>query len=287
MQQEVIPRVSVEVGYHRRWFDSFSVTGQPRGRTVRLPGRYSVPVPADPRLPDSDGYVIGDLFDITPTAFGRTDNYITMTKNYGEVVNYWHGVDMQVNARLRNGLMLQGGTSTGRAVQDECDVVIDNPSRRNGAFNGATMATPTQCKVVLPFLTDVRGLVVYTVPKIDVQLSSTLQSRPGPEIPAVWNVPSAIVAQSLGRPLAGNQANVPVNVLNPGDVFGDRITQVDLRIAKLLRFGRTRTNMGIDVYNLLNSNVPLTYVTTYGTTWGNPNSILDARFVKLSAQIDF
>ena len=140
---------------------------------------------------------------------------------------------------------------------------------------------------MLPFLTDVRGLVVYTVPKIDVQLSSTLQSRPGPEIPALWNVPSALVAQSLGRPPAGNAANVQVNVLNPGDVFGDRITQVDRRIAKLVRFGRTRTNVGIDVYNLLNSNVPLTYVTAYGATWGNPNSILDARFVKLSAQIDF
>jgi hypothetical protein len=208
-----------------------------------------------------------------------------MTTNYGEVINYWHGVDVQVNARLRNGLMLQGGTSTGRAVQDECDVVIDNPSRRNGLFNGST--TATQCKVVLPFLTDVRGLVVYTVPKIDVQLSSTLQSRPGPEIPALWNVPSALVAQSLGRPLAGNAANVQVNVLNPGDVFGDRITQVDLRIAKLLRFGRTRTNIGLDVYNLLNSNVPLNYVTMYGTTWRNPNSILDARFAKISAQIDF
>ena len=41
------------------------------------------------------------------------------------------------------------------------------------------------------------------------------------------------------------------------------------------------------VYNLFNSNVPLTYVTTYGTTWRNPNSILDARFAKISAQIDF
>jgi hypothetical protein len=33
--------------------------------------------------------------------------------------------------------------------------------------------------------------------------------------------------------------------------------------------------------------VPLAYVTTYGATWGNPNSVLDARFAKISAQIDF
>jgi len=273
VQQEVIPRVSVEVGYHRRWFDSFSVTDN-RAVTPNDYQGYSIPVVPDPRLPDSDGYVISDLFDITPTAFGRTDNYITKTENFGTTTNYWHGVDTQVNARLRNGLMLQGGTSTGRAVTDECDVIIDNPSRRN-------------CHQALPFLTDIRGLVVYTVPKLDVQVSSTLQSRPGPEITAVWNVPSSVVALSLGRPLAGGAANVPVNILEPGDVFGDRITQVDLRVAKLLRFGRSRTNIGVDVYNLFNSNVPLSYVTTYGATWKNPNTILDARFAKISAQIDF
>src|SRR5262245_42269706 len=97
----------------------------------------------------------------------------------------------------------------------------------------------TELSQAIPFLTDIRGLAVYTLPKIDVQVSSALQSRRGPEIPATWNVPSAVVALSLGRPLAGNQANVPVNILEPGDVFGDRITQVDLRVAKLLRFGRT------------------------------------------------
>jgi hypothetical protein len=60
-----------------------------------------------------------------------------------------------------------------------------------------------------------------------------------------------------------------------------------MRIAKILRFGRTRTNIGFDVYNLFNSNVPLTYVTVYGATWGRPQSVLDARFAKFSAQIDF
>lgn len=62
---------------------------------------------------------------------------------------------------------------------------------------------------------------------------------------------------------------------------------MDLRIAKLLRYGRTRTNVGLDVYNAFNSNVPLGYINTFGATWQRPNSILDARFVKVSAQIDF
>jgi hypothetical protein len=235
---------------------------------------YSITVPTDSRLPGGGGYTIGNLFDISPTAFGRTDNYITRVKNFGTLQNYWHGVNVQVNARLRNGLTLQGGTSTGRAVTDVCDLIVDNPSTRN-------------CRAVMPWQTDIRGLAVYTVPKVDVQVSGTLQSRVGPEITATWNVPSATVAQSLGRPLAGNAANVAVNILDPGQVFGDRITQVDLRVAKILRFGRSRLNVGVDVYNALNSNTPLTYINVYGATWGRPNSVLDARFAKVSAQFDF
>jgi hypothetical protein len=125
------------------------------------------------------------------------------------------------------------------------------------------------------------------VPKVDVQVAATLQSRVGPEITANWNVPSATVAQSLGRPLAGGAANVTVNVLNPGELFGDRITQLDLRFAKILRYGRSRLNVGLDVYNATNANTPLGYITVYGPTWRRPNQVLDARFVKFSAQVDF
>ena len=118
---------------------------------------YSVPVPVDPRLPRSGGYVIGGLYDISPAAFGKTDNFISRATNYGSPKNYWHGVDMQVNARLSGGLTLQGGTSTGRVVNDTCDLVIDNPSQYN-------------CHKAFPFQTEIRGLAIYTVPKINVQV---------------------------------------------------------------------------------------------------------------------
>jgi len=288
VQQEVFPRVSVEAGYHRRSFDSF-INPDPVTSTSTLTttftaldnravtpadySRYSVPVPADPRLPRPGGYVIQDLFDISPAAFGKTDNFISRASNYGSPINYWHGVDVQVNARLHD-VTVQGGTSTGRIVNDTCDLAIDNPSLYD-------------CHKVYPFQTEIRGMAIYTVPKVGVLLSGTMQSRPGPEITALWNVPASVIAQSLGRAPAGGVANIQTNILTAGELYGDRITQIDMRVAKLLRFGRMRANVGLDIYNLFNSNVPLTYVTTYGTTWGRPQSVLDARFAKISAQIDF
>jgi hypothetical protein len=289
VQRELMTGVSVEAGYHRRAFASFMNTDpvtststltttftatDNRAVTPADYNPYSIPVPADPRLPRSGGYVIGDMWDISPTAFGRTDNYISRATDFGSPYNYWHGVDVQVNARIRGGLNLQGGTSTGRIVNDTCDLNIDNPSQYN-------------CHKVYPFLTDIRGLAIYTLPKIDVQVSGTWQSRPGPEITAMWNVPAAVIQQSLGRVPSGGVANITTNIMNAGELYGDRISQIDMRVAKLLRFGGKRMNVGVDVYNLFNSNTPLTYITVYGATWGRPSSVLDARFAKVSAQFDF
>ena len=138
-----------------------------------------------------------------------------------------------------------------------------------------------------PFATQFKGLTAYVVPKVDVQLSATIQSLPGPSLAANLVVPSAVVAQTLGRPLAGNASSVTINLIPPQTLFGDRINQVDFRIAKVLRFGRNRTQVGVDVYNLLNSNVAQGYLQTFGASWLRPTSIIDARFARVSGQIDF
>jgi hypothetical protein len=82
---------------------------------------------------------------------------------------------------------------------------------------------------------------------------------------------------------------VPIDLVAPGQVWGDRVNEIDLRFAKVLRFGGTRTHIGIDIFNLLNSNAILTYNQTYNPTgaWLAPQSVLTPRFYKISAQIDF
>jgi hypothetical protein len=100
-------------------------------------------------------------------------------------------------------------------------------------------------------------------------------------------VPNSVIQPSLGRPLSGGAANVNVNLLNPGQMYGDRINQLDLRFGKILRFGRTRTIVGVDIYNITNSSVTLTYNNTYGTTWLRPTAFMPARWVKITGQLDF
>src|SRR5262249_40986271 len=153
---------------------------------------------------------------------------------------------------------VQGGTSTGRRLTDSCDVTpkVDSPSQRF-------------CRQEEPFLTQIRGLATYTIPKIDLQVSGTFRSNPGPELQPNYDVPTSVVKSTLARALAGNTSSVTINLIPPVTFYGDRNNQLDFRFAKILKFGRTRTQIGLDLYNATNTDVPLTFNNTYvpGGAW--------------------
>jgi hypothetical protein len=109
-----------------------------------------------------------------------------------------------------------------------------------------------------------------------VQLSGTLQHKPGAEILAVYNAPNAVIAPVLGRNLSGNTANMAVNLLPPLSSYADRIVQVDLRFGKNFRFGANRAQLTLDLFNALNSSVPQTYNNTFGPAWQTPTLIIVA-----------
>ena len=80
---------------------------------------------------------------------------------------------------------------------------------------------------------------------------------------ATFRMTAAQFLAATGRPLAAGLATQDVDLLLPGAVYGDRINAVDMRFAKVLRFGKTKANVGLDLYNLFNSNTPTTYETVY------------------------
>jgi hypothetical protein len=196
------------------------------------------------------------------------------------------------NVRPQAGTLLQGGLSTGRLTTDNCEVVAKLPETMFGqqtlqVTNAAANVVPAQfCHEQEPLLTQVKLLGTYLVPKIEVQISGTLQSIPGQQIAANYVATNAQVAPSLGRALSGGAANVTVAILEPGSKYGDRRNQLDLRVAKVLRFSQMRTTLGIDIANATNANPVLTQNPAYAA-WLTPQTILTARFVKFSAQLNF
>jgi hypothetical protein len=279
VQQELLPRVSVNVGYFRRVFGNFFVTDNRAAQASDFDS-FSITAPVDARLPNGGGYTIANLYNVRPALAGITNNFQTFSDVYGTQTRHWNGVEANFTARVRGGLSFQGGTSTGRRTDDNCEIRAALPEV--GSLN-------PYCRTEPPFLTDFKGLGSYVIPVIDVQVSGTFQSIPGDPLEANYNVPTAIVALSLGRPLSGNVQFANINLVTPGDVYGDRINQLDFRASKILRFGRMRMQIAVDLYNALNDNAIESYNQAFiaGGAWLTPQGILTARFAKITAQLDF
>jgi hypothetical protein len=197
-------------------------------------------------------------------------------------------------------MVLQGGTSTGRGVSDTCEVEtgrFGRPQVRIGED-----LTPT-CESTDPFLTTLRGLATYTVPLVDVLVSAIFRSQPnaqpggdvatnGGSRAANYQMNAAQFLAATGRALRPGVNTQTVNLLMEGDVYGERLNSVDVRFAKILRFGNTRSNIGVDIYNVNNANTPTAYDQVYDPIngrerWLRPTAVLLPRFVRFNVQFDF
>jgi hypothetical protein len=291
VQQQLLPRVSLDIGYYGTWYGNPWVTDN-RAWTAADFDKFSITAPSDPRLPGGGGYTVAGLYNIKPEKFSvPADLYITSASKYGKATRRWDGVDIILNARLAPGVTLQGGTSSGRTTTDVCDIVDDLPEMLLGGKtvavdNANVWLAASQCRQQSKILTDLKGLGTYTVPKIDVQVAATVQSVPGPMIIANYVATNAVVQPSLGRPLSGAAANMTVGIVDPGSMYGERSNSVQLRVAKMLRFGKTRATTSLDLYNIFNANPVLTLNSAFAT-WQRPLSILNARWAKFVLQFDF
>jgi Carboxypeptidase regulatory-like domain len=286
VQRQIVPRVSVDFTYFRRWYSNFNIIDN-RAVTAADFSPFSITAPSDPRLPNGGGFVVPDLYDVSQAKFGITDNITTFAKNYGNEVRMWNGFAIGASARLLNGALLQAGLDKGTLTQDVCEIRAKVPewniTDTAGPYTGPT--TP-YCHTEQP-TTQFKALGSYTVPRVQLQVSGTLQSLPGPEIFANYVVPNAQVVPTLGRNLAaGTGATVTVNLVKPGTMYGPRLNQLDLRLARAVRVGRTKATLNLDLYNALNVNTVLTMSNAYAT-WQRPQSIILARFAKIGVQFDF
>ena len=172
------------------------------------------------------------------------------------------------------------GTSSGRGVRNTCALWQARPPLQGSSPAGS-------CDVTEPWITSFRGLASYRIPKVDVLASTTIRSTRttasenasnGSTLAANYQIPNTLVQQLLGRLPAGATAaqNTTVNLLSPSELY------------PLAR----RTDVGFDLYNLMNSNTTTSYQQTYlysnsGTTWLDPTAILAPRLARFNATLTF
>jgi hypothetical protein len=198
-------------------------------------------------------------------------------------------------------------------VRNLCHIETDNPNVRS--YDGVT----PQCNPKRRWDTNVRGSAAYTVPKVDVLVSSVFQWRPGVPRDAnftftkdqvTWEpgsaaratapCPAGATAGEVGCFTAGGGVTATtytVNLLNTGELYGEGYSIVDLKIGKNVRFAGKRANIGVDIYNLFNNDAIRAYendldqadnpATAVVEQFGQATELLSPRFVRLSIQFDF
>jgi hypothetical protein len=134
-------------------------------------------------------------------------------------------------------------------------------------------------------------------------VSANLRSVPNAALASASNgtsrnanapVPNTVIQQSLGRLPANGlpTGTTTFNLVQPARLYGDRITQVDMRFAKILRFGRMKADVGIDLLNLFNTSDTTGFIETFdwataGATWLRPNAIVAPRFARFNLTVSF
>jgi hypothetical protein len=298
VQHAVLPRVSVDVGYNRRWWGNFLTTVN-QLVTASDYDVWTLPIPANDKLPGGGGGT-AQYVAITPEASARGQlSYQTRETDFADArTAYWHGVDVNVTARMADRVNLQAGTSTGRGVRNTCDLWRARPETQ-----GSNRADA--CDVTEPWMTSFRGLASYRIPRAEVQVSATLRSTltaaggdnasNGTSLNANYQLPNSEVIKYLGRLPAGQSAtqSTTVNLVVPSSLYPpERRNQIDVRIAKILRLGGRRLDVGADIYNLLNSNTATAFEQTYlftnsGATYLNPTGIMSPLLVRFNATLNF
>jgi hypothetical protein len=304
VQQEIVPRVSLEFGYNRRWWagpattDNIITDDENRG-----PGDYdafTLIAPSDPRLPGGGGYPMTFYTQKVAVGTRPASNLVTNETKFGDVTDYWHGFDFTVNARMRNGLRVQIGSGVGRKIIDRCDSITKVNEPTLGPVLG-TLQQSTACYNKERWETELRGLATYVIPKIDVRVSGTFRSQPSASRTATWIVPNDQILLALGRLPVGAvlTGTTSVNLFDNDErrlYHDERRSQLDMRIAKILRFGNTRLDAGLDLYNVLNTNYATAFENTYqfsaantarGGTWNNPTQVVTPRFVRFNVGLEF
>ncbi|HUR32634.1 MAG TPA: carboxypeptidase regulatory-like domain-containing protein [Vicinamibacterales bacterium] len=306
-QHQLADRVSVNGGYYRRTFGNQTFTDDLRYDSTSYDGPFCMTAPGDPNLPGGGGYQVCGLYDLKPSVFAQgaaANNLIRFSDDFGGETNLYQGFDLNLDARFSQGAFLRGGIgATGRTF-DNCNLAGAGQDAFVAGLNTPTsLGTEiypdgsTVCHREYPLRPDFKLLGAYTLP-FDIQFSGTYQfSRgvqtggAGPSILATYAVTSALITPVLGHGWTGS-ASKNIALMREGLDYGKQnLNQLDLRASKRFRVGRYRIRGDFDLYNVFNSNWPYTVSTTFSTAatsqWLRPTNVLQARFFKLGAQIDF
>ena len=199
-----MPRMSVEVGYFRRWLTEFHDHGQ---LTASSP-RTSTPS-ALPRRP------------IHGSRRRRLCRRRVVQRDVGQLASPSNNITSPNNFGGQSQSLQRRADQLQRARRARADAAGRYQQRKDGAGRlrecesnaraerGLTSSLNPNCRNDPGFVTQVTGLASYMVPKVEVLMAATLRSDQGAPLRATYNAPvgtSAATPGSVGRSVASRRS---------------------------------------------------------------------------------
>ncbi|MEQ1758067.1 MAG: carboxypeptidase regulatory-like domain-containing protein [Vicinamibacterales bacterium] len=292
---ELMPRVAVDVGYFRRAWANFRVTDNLAiERSQFREFNYNAPAV----ISAATGETIAPAATLTGFAAPSSnviDNYNTLSSKFGDgaQTEVWQGMDFGVNMRLLNGLTLNGGVSTGTTKENDCGILTQLPEMRYNSTITNNQRPLQFCDRQTPWLTQAKIFGTYTVPKVDVQVSGTFRNVNGTDINANFSGANAANLAANSTLVGAPTQTLALALLEPYSEYTDRRNELDLRVGKVVRFGRARSVISWDFFNALNNDAAITLnqsanpFTPAANSFRRPQEILNARVMKFTVSFDF
>jgi len=309
---ELTAGVSLTAGYYRNWAGNFRVDDNVEVSASDF-SPYCVTTPTDSRLPGGGGGELCGLYDVNPSAYGKS---LTVVKDAGGFIGGASGVTcgqqrtssgrapsggkncgtsdfvgISIDTRFGNGAQLGGGFDTGVTNINSC-FVVDSP--QNLLNCNTTIGTEAH--------NNFKMFGSFPLPW-DLSLSGSFRSVAGRPIDADWRAPNSVIAGSLGRNLskcgsksfAACTSVVSIPLIPPYTKFLDRRNMLDIRFSKAANMGGARLTANLDIYNVLNGNQILGVNERFGASWLTPaaqqnnevDAILAGRLIHVGGGIEF
>jgi hypothetical protein len=286
-QHQLTPTVAINGGYYLRYLGNQRATDNTRITNADFDGPFCINAPSHADLPGGGSYPVCGLYDIKAASRPLVQNNVTFARNFGDVTDQFQGFDFGVTGRFSTRTFVQGGVNAQKRVYDTCAM----PAQVGSTTLQVDSPESRFCRQVSPYRPDLKFQASHTLP-FDIVVSGAFQFSPGPEVTATWNAPNSIISAALGRNLsAGATATKAVSLIEPGTLYTDSLTQLDLRVAKRLTIGRYRLRGDINLYNVFNTDFASAVNTTFSTTAANqflrPTGVLQGRLFKIGGQIEF
>ena len=305
IQQELTDNWSVEVGWFRTQYGNFHVVDNLNiGPDDFLEFSIAAPAGSD-AFGLTPGARITGLHSITAEGLAKgSNNVVKLASEFGDMSQVYNGVDVNIDGRFDNGLMLGGGFSTGSTSFDEC-FVVDNPLRARDGF----------CNVSEPWSAQTQFKVNGAVPlPYDTQVSFVFQSLAGQPWESYYRAggaadqllingqPGALPAATetitltpSGGGVGAIIASTPSSITRGSsafyfvgsDLYEPRLNQLDVRFTKIFNTGGARIRGWVDLFNIFNANSATALSDAF--VGGNPRvtAVMGGRLLKFGGQFDF